>query len=473
MDCTETKDITAYSVFLNEKRVYLIDTPGFDDTERSDTEVLIDLAIWLSASYQHRLKLTGILYLHRITEVRLRGSSLKNLRIFRKLCGNDSLSSVSLVTTMWDKVDLKMGTEREKDLVSRDDLWGFMVGRGSSIYRHNGSEKSAWSIISRTVQTQKTTVLQIQKELMEEGKALSETQACRELIKDLDKIQYRHLEELKILQQEKETALAEKDDQFVQSIALERLNTESKLRKITEEREHLLAINIHALLAEKEAKIAQMKKEFYRENSKLRQEVAEKERKIQLLQENAAFQNAFEETDTPKNEAHKEHRFDFESSLQQERERNKAAEAELPAVIETERKQIAHEREELARRSDSQLVAAVLAQLGYGTPPPYDENVFSPHENAQRDSYDNGKSQISFSSPISIPRNPETGRVLDRPVPSLLRRIHAFWAYLRRPEVPLNHRRVEWICVSSISVCSWNSILIDIGMRRSDVCRLR
>src|SRR5258707_1287108 len=66
-------------------KLFLVDTPGFDDTYRSDTEVLRELADWLSQAYEHQIPLTGIVYMHRINDVRVGGAGMKNLRMFRKL----------------------------------------------------------------------------------------------------------------------------------------------------------------------------------------------------------------------------------------------------------------------------------------------------------------------------------------------------------------------------------------------------
>src|SRR6202044_2750014 len=41
--CTQSVDVYACKLFPG-RNVYLIDTPGFDDTKRSDTEVLRELA---------------------------------------------------------------------------------------------------------------------------------------------------------------------------------------------------------------------------------------------------------------------------------------------------------------------------------------------------------------------------------------------------------------------------------------------
>ncbi|KAK3942603.1 hypothetical protein QBC46DRAFT_255873, partial [Diplogelasinospora grovesii] len=78
--------------------VYLVDTPGFDDTNRSDTEVLKDIAAWLNESYKEKVILRGILHLYRITDPRTQGSARRNLCMSKKLCGPEALKNVLLVT---------------------------------------------------------------------------------------------------------------------------------------------------------------------------------------------------------------------------------------------------------------------------------------------------------------------------------------------------------------------------------------
>lgn len=67
--------------------------------------------------------LSGIIYLHRISDIRMSGSSTKSLRMFRKLCGTENMSKVSLVTTMWDKVTPEEGARRERQLDGPDGFW--------------------------------------------------------------------------------------------------------------------------------------------------------------------------------------------------------------------------------------------------------------------------------------------------------------------------------------------------------------
>jgi hypothetical protein len=69
-------------------------------------------------------KTKGIIYLHRISDVRMQASAKKNLFMFKKLCGDDALKNVILATTMWDRMTEADGTARELELTSTPDFWG-------------------------------------------------------------------------------------------------------------------------------------------------------------------------------------------------------------------------------------------------------------------------------------------------------------------------------------------------------------
>ena len=101
-------------------QVHLIDTPDFDNTNRSDSDVLKDLAYWLGISYEKKkIQLTGLIYLHPITHVRMAGTPFKNLRTFRKMVGSGSITSIALVLTMWGPSSGK--EEEDRDVLLQTD----------------------------------------------------------------------------------------------------------------------------------------------------------------------------------------------------------------------------------------------------------------------------------------------------------------------------------------------------------------
>lgn len=179
--CTTEIGIHSF-LHKNKRRIYLIDTPGFGDTNRSDTDVLKDIAFFLTQTYRRTVRLAGIVYLHRITDLRMAGSSLKNLSMFKKLCGENAYQHIVLATTMWGNLTgpnltYATGVKREQELLARKDWWGLMAQRGSQVVRHTDDRASAEGIVSHIVDLESTVTLDIQREMVDQGKGLQDTAA--------------------------------------------------------------------------------------------------------------------------------------------------------------------------------------------------------------------------------------------------------------------------------------------------------
>ncbi|KAH6639505.1 P-loop containing nucleoside triphosphate hydrolase protein [Boeremia exigua] len=196
--CTQDVEVVPCS-FGDGLKIYLVDTPGFDDTERTDTEILLQISGWLSSAYTVKLKLSGIIYLHRIPDVRVGGSGVKNLRMFRGLCGEDNLGSVVLATTMWDSIahDLSIGEVRESKLKEDPNLWGKMIDQGSMVLRHDRGETSGMEILRYLIGRREKITLAIQKELNDEKKPLNDTGAGAALVSEMERL--REMYEKKII----------------------------------------------------------------------------------------------------------------------------------------------------------------------------------------------------------------------------------------------------------------------------------
>lgn len=181
-----TADAGFFSFQYGDLNVHLVDTPGFDDTRISDEEVLSNIAFWLNVSYEANVRLSGIVYLHPMHKVRMGGSAHKNLRMFKQLCGEESLSSVILATNMWSKVSEEVGKRREEELKKNKDMWADMISQGSVVFRHDDTQESAMKIIDFILNQGRTTVLSLQRQMNEEGMDLEETDAGREYRRDLE-----------------------------------------------------------------------------------------------------------------------------------------------------------------------------------------------------------------------------------------------------------------------------------------------
>jgi len=141
---SKTDTIQFGSFTLGRRRVRLMDTPGFDDTNKSDTDILTLIVEHLAAAENAKHPLTGLLYLHRITDNRVGGVSRKNMQMFHSLCGNAALKNVILCTTMWSGVSADVGAEREEELESK--FWQKMIAKGASTTRYDGTPENSREI---------------------------------------------------------------------------------------------------------------------------------------------------------------------------------------------------------------------------------------------------------------------------------------------------------------------------------------
>lgn len=218
-----------HSFQYKDRRVIIVDTPGFDDTNLSDAEVLKIIAHFLSTTYRQEIQLAGVIYLHKITDNRLGGSGAKNLRMFKKLCGENFYSSVVLATTMWGNMVgsemLAMGEERERQLIDNSDWWGLLTQRGSKVFRHDDSDprESALAIVGHLLDTGHNAVLDIQRQLVDEHRTLQETAAGEEVSEDLIAMKKQHEEDIAELKQGQQDAERMNDQKLAAALMNERM----------------------------------------------------------------------------------------------------------------------------------------------------------------------------------------------------------------------------------------------------------
>lgn len=187
-----TEDILAVPCRINGKNVVLVDTPGFSDTTLSDTEILRRIAAWLQKNYDEGLLLSGIIYLHRVTDVRMEGPSLKNLRMMKKLCGEGSLANVVLATTMWENVSEEEGVRREEEL--KQKFWKEMIEYGSTIRRIMTGRADDARALVKSMLNNRPASTRLQEELRD-GKTLIQTEAGIEIRDELARLEQKLKEE--------------------------------------------------------------------------------------------------------------------------------------------------------------------------------------------------------------------------------------------------------------------------------------
>ncbi|KJA26249.1 hypothetical protein HYPSUDRAFT_133082 [Hypholoma sublateritium FD-334 SS-4] len=171
-------------------RLIIVDTPGFDDTYEDDSEILRRISVWLAASYSDSMKLGGMIYMHEISQPRMSGTARANTEVFQKLCGSTSMSSVFLVTTKWDDVDVGQGSKREVQLAEK--YWKDMIAGKAQQRRFMNDEKTGRAIISEILDLYMARIrggqltLQIQTELVNLQKIIPDTEAAKSLKHSLE-----------------------------------------------------------------------------------------------------------------------------------------------------------------------------------------------------------------------------------------------------------------------------------------------
>lgn len=216
MDCCPvsvypfSKDCKTYSIVVSEtgtaklgifgyddgtgRRICLIDVPGFNDTLRSDLEILCELDFFFQKVHISGASLDGIIYLHPATTNRVQGSSKRILRMLEEICGTEALCRLVLCTTMWNNFldhghQYQAAILREKELIAEEDFWGYMLRSGSYSMRFAGSQDSARisvDILCQAYEQSGSITLKIQKELSEKDACLGATSAAKVISKAID-----------------------------------------------------------------------------------------------------------------------------------------------------------------------------------------------------------------------------------------------------------------------------------------------
>lgn len=358
-----TATIGVHTTFLDGQDIYLIDTPGFDDTTRTDTSVLIEIAAWLKKSYDDKVQLAGIVYLHRISDNRVGGSGTHNIRLFKELCGEQALSCVVLTTSMWDLVPPEKAKQREKELISKEEFWGGLVRHGCRVARQDDGSVSATMIIRHILSQKRPDSFQIQDE-MADGTPLIRTKAGRVLEEKLDEQTRVSEERMKRLQDEIERLKAEKAESEKRTQEeKERLEREASEREKKEQEEkerwekETAEANRRAAEAENRAQEERESRRRQAQEEKERQERETSERKKKEQKEKERWEKETAEANRRAVEAEKRAQEERKRRQQAQEERDRATEDRLRKLEEQfesakkEKERNEEEKENLKRQS--------------------------------------------------------------------------------------------------------------------------
>ena len=230
-----------------------------------------------------------MIYMHRISDIRVGGISRRNMRMFQNMCRANSLKNVFIVTTMWNSVTEEVGASREQEL--RDKIFKPFLDNGAHLVRHSDKDsfESAGDIVVQLLQNDPVALL-IQQELSA-GKNIMETAAGSELNAELERLVETHQAEIEKVRQEMLVAIQEADKEGKQWLLEERQKLEDEAMRWELDRQKLR----EDLEAER-VNAAQMKDALEMAFKKERKELEErverdkKEMESRLQQEKEALQ---------------------------------------------------------------------------------------------------------------------------------------------------------------------------------------
>lgn len=117
---TGTQQVTSSAFALDNTHVRLLDTPGFDDSHRSEVQILRLLAQYLATSYVGDAKLSGVIFIQTLNEERAISSEKTRLRLYKKLLGEEAYGQVVIACTKWKDADEAKRLKEQR--VEREDI---------------------------------------------------------------------------------------------------------------------------------------------------------------------------------------------------------------------------------------------------------------------------------------------------------------------------------------------------------------
>ncbi|KAG5652033.1 hypothetical protein H0H81_006524 [Sphagnurus paluster] len=118
----------------SQRRIVIVDTPGFQLVKSEDDQILKKVSSWLQASYNSKIEvIAGIIYLHDISQSRKSGDARNTCTTFKILDKRNATDNVVLVTSKWNDLTRPAQTQREQELGTQH--WNDFIQKGDKIHR--------------------------------------------------------------------------------------------------------------------------------------------------------------------------------------------------------------------------------------------------------------------------------------------------------------------------------------------------
>ena len=198
--------------------------------------------------------------------------------MFRKLCGESTLQNVVLVTNMWGDESMAVNESREREIF--ENFLRPAINKGAQMARHHDTTESAHNIL-RMIINNDPVVLQIQRELVDENKHITDTEAGEMINQEIRHLIKKHEAELNEIRYEMRRALQERDEETRRELNAIRRELEEKVMKVKEARDGLVA----NYAEEREMMMAEMREVEERAKREREQVIADHDRELAALTE--------------------------------------------------------------------------------------------------------------------------------------------------------------------------------------------
>ncbi|KDR74822.1 hypothetical protein GALMADRAFT_249718 [Galerina marginata CBS 339.88] len=129
------------------RRVYIVDTPGFNSTDAYDLDILKKIAAWLKNRSPEQPIDGGVIYLHNIQDDHYSTLTDTDLSILRNSFGQlqETLGRIVLATTKWHRSNIDESRRRQLEL--QEKHWKALLAGGTSVMEFRNDHDSAKEIV--------------------------------------------------------------------------------------------------------------------------------------------------------------------------------------------------------------------------------------------------------------------------------------------------------------------------------------
>ncbi|KAF6747796.1 P-loop containing nucleoside triphosphate hydrolase protein [Ephemerocybe angulata] len=234
--CTDS--VNASDPFdVDGRQVILFDTPGFDDSNMSETEVLGIITLELEKQHRTGQALHGIIYVQRISDQRVGGMAKANFGIFREMCGENSLRNVIIMTNMWSLVGSdSLGMARAKQLEESPKFLLPAIQKGAVVVHKKEDTREAALNVLRRIMTNHPLPLTIQIEVVDQNKPIDKTKAGLAVDEKLNKLAEQYEKQMQEQLAAAEAARERRDNETRQEQLEEAARVRDALNKLEADR---------------------------------------------------------------------------------------------------------------------------------------------------------------------------------------------------------------------------------------------